>query len=227
MMLRSEIGAKPKVVAREIGDEVARSTPDGTQIRELDRSLLRRHNLLKLRPTVSSEEIVEGYYRCVLTAYFAKRYALDDGALPHCINSSHKAVRRVCIVPEHRHARVEDDDWKEGWRLMQERNPEVNVRNPGGGARRADLHVVANGQIVSVEFKYVGSAGLRDVRECAAQLRRHAAQHAEAVLVLYSGSHDRVSEQVVDELRRHVASPTARVVRVCGPEIPVAVKGVA
>jgi hypothetical protein len=163
-MLRNEIGAKPRLLATEICDAIARSMPDRTQIRKLGQSLLRRHASLGLRPVVSSEEIVDAYYRCVLTGYLAKRYILENAALPKGINSSHKAIRRVCIAPEHSHARVADDDWRESWCLMQERNPEVNVSNAGSSARRADLYVVANGQVVSVEFKYVGSTGLRDAR---------------------------------------------------------------
>jgi hypothetical protein len=170
---------------------------------------------------VSAEEVVEAYYRCVVTGYLAERYSIENAALPHCINASHKAVRRVCVVPGHSHTQVEDRAWEEGWALMQRRNPEVNVTNARKRARRADLYVVADGQVVSVEFKYVSATGLRDWRACAAQLERHAAEHAEAILVLYSGGHDAVPREVIDQLRQRLRA-SARIVRVAGPAVPMA-----
>ena len=43
--------------------------------------------------------------------------------------------------------------------------------------------MVTGGQVVSLEFKYVGLGGLRDIPGCAAQVRRHAECHAEAIVV--------------------------------------------
>lgn len=222
-MIRNGVDTKPHVLAMGICGAIEETAPDGTQIQQLSRSLLQRHASLRLRPVVSSEEIVEAYYRCVVSGYLTRRYSVENTALPACINSSHKAVRRVCVVPGHGHTRIEDRAWADGWVLMQRQNPEVNVTNAERrSARRADLYVVANGQVVSVEFKYVGSTGLGDRSACASQLRRHAAVHAQAILVLYSGGHDGVPQEVVNQLRQLVGATNARIVRVAGPRIPIA-----
>lgn len=43
-------------------------------------------------------------------------------------------------------------------------------------------------QVVSLEFKYVGTSGLRRVDACIAQMRRHAENHDRALLVVYAAS---------------------------------------
>ena len=185
-MGRDSIDAKPRLVAAEVWNTVEGSVPSGLQVQELSRQLLRRHSLCRLRPVVSSEEIVEGYYRCVITDNLVNRHSLSEAAIPRCVNSSHRAVRGVCLVSrQHSHSAVEDRQWREGWSVIQDQNPEVNVRVARRRSpNRADLYVVTGKQVVSLEFKYVGPGGLRDIEGCAAQMRRHAACHAEAILVV-------------------------------------------
>jgi hypothetical protein len=77
-------------------------------------------------------------------------------------------------------------------------------------------------RVVSVEFKYIGPGGLRDIEACAAQVRRHAESHAEAILVLYSGTGRPMSETVVRQLVLLIGADNARVANLAGPGIPVA-----
>ena len=133
---RDSIDAEPTLTAREICRIVERSIPTRLQIQGLSRQLLRRHSVCRLKAVVSAEEVVEGYYRCLITDTLTSRHALTQAAIPSCINSSHRAVRRVCVVSgQHNHSAVEDGDWREGWTFIQRRNPEVNVQVPGDEAR--------------------------------------------------------------------------------------------
>ena len=154
-MRRGSIEAEPRLVVREICRTAERSIPTRTQLQSLRRQLLRRHSVCRLRPVVSSEEITEGYYRCLITDALVNRHKLSRAAIPHIVNSSHCAVRRVCVVSEqHSHSAVEDGEWREGWGAIQRRNPEVNVLLAGRRSpKRADLYVVASRRVVSVEFK--------------------------------------------------------------------------
>lgn len=108
----SAINAEPKAVAGGILRVIERNGPDRGQVRDLCRRLLQRHSSLRLRPVVSSEEVVEAYYRCVITESLVKRYGLSEAAIPDCINSSHRAVRRVCAAPGHSHVRIDDCRWQ-------------------------------------------------------------------------------------------------------------------
>jgi hypothetical protein len=215
--------AEPRVVAREICRIVERSIPTRSQVRGLSQQLLTRHSVCRLKPVVSSEEVVEAYYRCVITAGLASRYTLAPISIPCCINSSHRAVSRVCVSPaRHAHAAVEDHKWRNGWRLIQGRNPEVNVRVAGRPSpKRADLYVVASGQVVSLEFKYVDPRGIRDINGCAAQVRRHAECHSQAILVLYSGGNKPVPDRMVQQIVLLTAARNVRVANLAGPEIPI------
>jgi hypothetical protein len=147
-----------------LGSEVARvlenTAPCANDIGLLQDQLLTRHFLLAgLKRVVSSEEVVEGFFRCLIAHYIQQRYQLGTESLPTCINSSHRAVRRVCAWPVgHRHNGITDDAWLEGWCRLQKHSG-VNImvlthRSP----RRADLYIVAE-QDRSFEF---GSKGLRD-----------------------------------------------------------------
>jgi hypothetical protein len=219
-MTPDAISAKPKAVAADIHKVVERSVPDRDLLRDLGRQLLHRHTLLGQEPVVSSEEIVEAYFRCAVTDNLTGGYNLSEAAIPNCINSSHRAVRRVCASPAHSHRRIGDHAWSQGWLAIQRRKPEVNIPIAGQGPKRADLYIVAADGVVSVEFKYVGVAGLRDVGGCAAQLGRHAGHHAEAILVLYSST--LVPRHVVRQL---AGAANVRILNVVGPEARVA-KGV-
>ena len=135
---RDSLDATPTVVARAICRIVERSIPTRVQVQGLSRQLLRRHAVCRLKQVVSAEEVVEGYYRCLITDTLTSRHALIRAAIPSCINSSHCAVRRVCVVSgQHNHSAVQDGDWREGWTFIQGQNAEVNVQVPGDGARSA------------------------------------------------------------------------------------------
>lgn len=96
----------------------------------------------------------------------------------------------------------------------------MNVRVVGRSSpKHADLYVVAGRHVVSLEFKYVGPGGLRDIQGCAAQMRRHAECHAEAILVLYSGTNRPVAAQVVQRLVSLIGARNVRVANLAGPEI--------
>lgn len=117
---RNSIDAKPTLAAREICQIVERSIPSRVQVHGLSRQLLRRHSVCRFKLVVSAEEVVEGYYRCLITDTFTSRRALTQSAIPSCINSSHRAVRRVCDVSgQHNHSAIEDGVWREGWTLIQ------------------------------------------------------------------------------------------------------------
>ena len=218
------IDAEPKLAAGEICRSVERTIPTRWQVQVVSRQLISRHSVCRLKPVVSSEEILEGYYRCVITETLANRHTLSQAAIPRCINSSHRAVRRVWLVSgQHTHSDVEEREWREGWALIQRRNPEVNVRVAGRRTpKRADLYVVTRKGVISLEFKYIGLGGLRDIQACAAQVRRHAECHAEAILVLYSGNNSPMPDRVVQELVSLTGAQNVRVANLAGPEIAVA-----
>jgi hypothetical protein len=110
------ITALPEAVPVEIGTVLLGESPTQLQVQQLRSDLLSRHLSLRgLKPTVSSEEIVEAYHRCVLTDRLARAHALAPAAVPQCINSSHRAVRRVCVTPGHNHASIEDRAWANDW----------------------------------------------------------------------------------------------------------------
>jgi hypothetical protein len=218
--MHTAIKARSRAVAAGISEVVELSIADRTRLRDLTQQLLRRHVLLGLRSVVSSEEIVEAYFRCAITGTLTGQYDLSTAAIPNCINSSHRAVRCVCAWPAHCHGNIEDKDWRRGWLAMQRNHPEVNVRVPGHGPKRADLYLIARDGVVSIEFKYVGVAGVRDVAACAAQLGRHAEHHAEAILVLYSDTP--VPQQTVHQLTQKTGRVNVRILNPTGPKIDVA-----
>jgi len=220
--MNNAIGAAPRAVARELALAIQDSRPTQAQISQLGLDLLDRHTRLPgLKRVVSSEEIVEAYYRCVLTHLVAKRYALNARVVPSCINSSHRAVRRVCATLSHSHAAIEDPAWHAGWAQMVKGPPRVGIREAGRrSARHADLYVVANEQIVSFEFKYLDAKGLHDVSGCAAQIALHARHYSEVALVLYSGA-GQGPLHVKSRIQSLVKARNVRTISVAGPAIPI------
>ena len=186
----ASIDERAGIVANDTASAISAYRPSAEDIHHVQRQLLARHAELKLKPIVSAEEVVEGLLRCQLADYLAHRFKLPPDALPHCINASHRAVRRVCAAPrQHNHSAILDEDWATGWLEMQTRFPKINVRLPGRRSpRRADLYIVAKRQVVSLEFKYVGASGLRGVDACITQMRRHAENHERALFVVYVAS---------------------------------------
>ena len=219
--MNQTIDLEPNALGAEVAGVLASTAPRESHIRLLQDQLLARHDLLRLKPVVSSEEVVEGFFRCLIVDYLQQRYELRVESLPTHINSSHQAVRGACALPDgHRHNNITDDAWAEGWRQLQKR-PGVNILvPPHRSPRRADLHIVARNKIVSLEFKYIGSKGLRDAASCAAQIRLHANNHALALLVLYCGASMELMNDAVARLQRDLPA-NAKVLSVHGPEIRV------
>jgi hypothetical protein len=222
--MNQTIDIEPNVLGAEVEGVLMSAAPRERHIRLLQDKLMARHDLLGLKLVISSEEVVEGFSRCFIVDYLQQRYELRVESLPTCINSSHQAVRRVCAVPNgHRHSAITDDAWAEGWRQLRER-PGVDIMvPPHRSPRRADLHLVAQNKIVSLEFKYIGSKGLRDAALCAAQIRLHAANHALAILLLYCGASREVMNDAVARLQPDLPA-NARVLSIRGPEILRAVR---
>jgi hypothetical protein len=184
----ASIDEHASVVADEAASVIRAVRPSGGDILHLQRQLLARHADLHLKAIVSAEEVVEGLLRCHLADHLARRFRIPADALPFCMNASHKAVRRVCLAPQqHHHLPVPEAVWAEGWLEMQTRFPQVNVRVPGHRSpKRADLYMVAQSQVVSLEFKYISASGFRGVDACIAQMRRHAENHNRALFVVYA-----------------------------------------
>jgi hypothetical protein len=209
------IDVEPEILATEIGASIEGAKPVAADIVELQRQLSSRHAHLRLKPKISSEEVAERFFRCALIHRLHQRFELHVDAIPDCVNSSHKAVRRVCVARgRHSHDGISDKAWSVAWLRLQQEHPKANVRVPGRmSPKRADLYVVARTKIVSLEFKYVGAQGLRDAAACAAQVRRHAGHHAMDFLVLYCGGPVDVLRDALARLNHHVGD--VRNVRVC------------
>jgi len=221
LIMNQIIDEDPEVLGAGIGPVLASTAPGADDIRRLQNQLLARHSDLRLKQVISSEEVVESFFRCSLVHHLQKRYALGTESLPGCINSSHRAVRRVCAEPgAHHHQAIPDDAWAAGWRQLQHRAG-VNIVVPNHRSpRRADLYVVAGNRVVSFEFKCIGPAGLRDAASCAAQVGLHAANHALAFLLLYCAGTIEVRDQAVARVQRDVAG-NVRILAIHGPAIPV------
>jgi hypothetical protein len=220
-LMNQTINEVPEVLGAGIGSELETIKPTAAAILDLQRQLLSRHGDLGLKPKISSEEVVESFFRCCMVHYLQQRFDLHSDAIPTCINSSHKATRRVCAARRrHRHQGISDDAWAAGWLSLQT-HPGVNIRvSESRSAQRADLFIVTRNTIVSFEFKYIGAAGLRDAAACARQVLLHAANHKLAFLVLYSGASGDVLDNALIDLRQRVGR-NIRLVGVCGPAIPV------
>ena len=217
--MNQTIDREPNVLGAEVEGVISGTAPHADHIRFLQDQLLARHSLLRLKPVVLSEEVVESFFRCVIVDYLQQRYELRVESLPTCINSSHRAVRGVCALPDvHRHNGITDDAWSEGWRRLQKHRGVNIMVPPHRSPRRADLYVVARNKIVSLEFKYIGSKGLRDAASCAAQIRLHAENHELAILLLYCGASMEIMNDAVTRLQPGIPA-NARVLSVHGSEI--------
>lgn len=213
------INMQPTILATEIARVIGAAAPNTQDIREVQQQLLSRHVELGLANKVASEEVVESFFRCLVIDHLQRRFKLGLDDIPSCVNSSHTATRRVCGArSRHRHQSISDSDWKVGWRRFQHRDPEVNIFVPGRRSpKRADLYVAALGGILSLEFKYVGPNGLRDVSGCDRQMSRYIENHAAALLVVYFGSRDGESRGIGQ--LRSLIDPAVHVLEVCGPPI--------
>ena len=214
------INTQPDVLAAELARFVQTVAPSEQNIVDVQRQLSFRHvKLTRLGEKVSPEEVVEGFFRCILTNHIQRRFKLEPGEIPGCINSSHSATRVICIEEsEHNHQYIPDAEWKEAWDCFQVQHHEVNINSPGRGKQRADLYFAVQGGIVSVEFKYLGSDGSLNVDGCAKQMRRFVENHAATLLIIYVGRSEGREVQRLDQLRRQLG-PAVHIIPVHGPVI--------
>lgn len=165
----------------------------------------------------ASEAIVESYYRCLLVDHLQKTYRIEQEEVPLCINSSHRAPRLVCCAtPRHRHYSIEKERWLEGWWRMRDRYTPIRRHET---LRRADLYVIGQEQIVSVEFKYAGLHGIRDPSHCIEQMKRYVIRHAATMMVVYAALKPDSDVRGVADVRRALG-PATPVVVVYGLQIP-------
>jgi hypothetical protein len=185
--MRSAIDARPAEVANAIVDLLRRTSPSPADLAMV------RGQLLAQGAAASSETIVESFYRCVIADCLQREYHLAADALPACVNSSHLPPRQVCVKPgEHLHLHDSPSSWAAGWKGMRRRHSGIDINvttaTRDRSLRRADLYVVARGEIVSLEFKYVGARGIKDVPLCIRQMQVYLREHAAALFVVYSGT---------------------------------------
>lgn len=215
------INLEPAALVAEVAMLLENATPSREDVFEVRRQVLARQAQLGLRDRAAPECVAESFFRCVVIDHLQRRCRLALEELPYCINSSHTAARGVCRTPSrHSHSQISDTDWAKGWRRLQREHPEVNVYVPGRqSAKRADLYLVTRDEVVSVEFKYVGRQGVRDVRGCAAQMRRYVDKHAATLLTIYDGGSNGGEVRRADHLCSQLG-PAVRVVIVPGPSLP-------
>jgi hypothetical protein len=151
-----------------------------------------QRQLAEFGAAAAAETVVESYYACLVTEHLRRRFDIASAALPVTINSSHRAVRRVCVMPgEHLHGKVLKEPWAAGWRTFRQQpgvDMYVQTDHRERSLRHADLYVMAAGQIISLEYKYVSPKGLSSPEGCAAQMRPYLDAHAGTRLVVYSGT---------------------------------------
>jgi len=215
------IPVEPAALAAEIASLIENAKPRPRDVAAVRNALLDRNGELRLVRRAAAEYVAETLFRCLVIDHLQRRFRLAPRELPRCVNSSHRAGRRVCSLPSrHSHNSVADADWTEGWRRLQREHREVNVDDPSRpSARRADLYVITRNAVVSIEFKYAGRTGLSDLRGCAAQMRRYAEQHAATLLAIYDGASNGTAVQAANQLRG-LLGPAVPVVIVSGPSIP-------
>jgi hypothetical protein len=184
--VRSSIDASLPEVLSEIERELKSAPPSADAVAAIQRQLA------EFGAAASAETVIESYYGCRLTERLRRRFEIPLAALPVTINTSHRAVRRVCVMPgEHLHDEVRKDAWVDGWRrLRQHTGVDMYVRTErrDRSLRHADLYLIASGQIISLEYKYVGPKGLKNLEACAGQMRPYRNAHAATRLVIYSGT---------------------------------------
>jgi hypothetical protein len=185
--MNNTIDAPPNEVVVQIDRVLETAVPSAQDLAAADRQY-RQHNAARDR-----EKVIECYYRCQITEYLQRRFALSADAVPGCINSSHKATRCVCVAqPVHEHKKISEAAWEAGWQSIRRNYPKVDMyvrtAESDHSLRRADLYVIAAEQIVSLEFKYIGSEGLVNPRAISKQVQVFLQNHAATRLIIYSGT---------------------------------------
>jgi|GEM_PF-3150845 len=219
-MAQGEICIKvlPNVLIKEIAKVIQALNPGDQDIAEIQNQLLRRHIILGLGKKTAPEEVAEAYFRCIITDHVQRYYNVNLNELTSCINSSHTAVRGICIRElHHNHLQVSDSEWKKTWPRFKDKHKEVDV-GEHNCRRIADLYFYTQGGIVSVEFKYLGKNGSISVNDCVTQMRRYAEKHAATMMIIYTDSTNDKEIRRVDELRS-LLKPAVNVILVSGPAI--------
>jgi len=211
------IDSQPALLAAEMVRVIQATTPNEQDIIEIHRQVLCRHQQLGLAKKAAPEEIIEGFYRCLVTDHLQRRFKIEIGEIPRCINSSHTATRTICNAESgHSHQFIPDAEWEKGWRDFQLQQPEVNIHVPQRRMpRRADLYIAVQGGVVSVEFKYLGSQRSLNFEGCAVQMRQYVENHAATLMVIYAGLSNREEIRGMDQLCRGLG-PDVHVILIRG-----------
>ena len=149
--MTSRIEASPAEAVAEIERALRNAPPP-----QADTVAVIQHQLAQFGAAAAAETVIESYYGCLVTEHVRRVFAIDPDTLPLIINSSHRAVRRVCVLPgEHLHSKVLRESWASGWQALRKRHigVDMHVRTAQRerSLRHADLYVIAAGQIVSLE----------------------------------------------------------------------------
>lgn len=184
-----------------------------------------QRQLAEFGAAAAAETVIESYHGCLVTEHLRRMFEIAPVALPETINTSHRAVRRVCVMPgEHLHGKVLKESWAEGWRMLCQQpgvHMYVQTNQRERSLRHADLYVIASGQIISLEYKYVGPKGLSSPEACADQMSPYLAAHAGTRLVIYSGTPSGTPVRGLEKLRRLLPADVPLVVY--GPPIAAVV----
>ena len=197
--MTSCIDASPAKVATEIERTLQNARPSADTLSAAQRQLI------GFGAAAAAETVIESYYGCIVTEHLRRTFGIGADALPVCVNSSHRAVRRVCVAPgEHLHYTVPKASWAAGWQTLRQQHKDVDMyvrtAHRDRSLRHADLYVIASRQIISLEFKYVGPAGLKNPNACAAQMGPYLEAHAATRLVVYSGTPSGTPVRGIDTL---------------------------
>jgi hypothetical protein len=211
------INCQPVKLRDEIAAKIQSALPREEDVEEV------RWQLLRQKAEATSELIVECFYRCLVTDELQRRYRIGLDDLPSCVNSSHVAARRVCWVGSpHAHQSIQPKPWARAWDDLRERHPEADNWLPDQRRREtlrhADLYVVAQDRIVSVEFKYVSVQGVKHPEAIVEQMQRYVDKHAATLLVVYSDSDDKRVGRSMVQLTK-LLDPPVPVVLLRGPAI--------
>jgi hypothetical protein len=197
--MTSCLDASPVEALTEI-ERVLKSAPSSS-----DAVTAIQRRLAEFGAAAAAETVIESYYGCLVTEHLRRRFDIDPAALPLTINTSHRAVRRVCVMPgKHLHSKVLKEHWAKDWQTLRKtkKGVDIYVQTDDGkrSLRHADLYVIAAGQIISLEYKYAGPTGLSRPEECADQMGPYLAAHAATRLVVYSGTPSGTSVRGLDTL---------------------------
>src|SRR5688572_30012425 len=121
--MRSCIDASPAVALAEIERELRNAPPPSA-----DAVAAIQRQLAEFGAAAAAATVIESYYGCLVTEHVRRTFDIAADTLPLIINSSHRAVRRVCVMPsDHLHSRVLKDSWASGWRTLRQQHIGVDI----------------------------------------------------------------------------------------------------